>query len=346
MGGPPPLGYTNQNKKLVIVPDEAEAVRWIYQRYLELKAIGPLLAELQKAGIKTKARTYGGEHMHGGGRFGRGALSHLLKNRCYIGELVHQGQIYAAEHEPILERSMFDAVQSLLAANCIDRRSKVQSSVSLLAGLIFDSAGNRMSPHYTRKKGVLYRYYTSQAVLQTQKGKAGEVTRVAAPDVERLVSELVAGRAGVKPVDRAVLEAYIVRVTLLASAVQVALRAPPEPGMHGAGRDECPETVSLPWSPKPFVAEKGIFSPGVAPAGNKSTDTLLTAIAKARFWVDEIMSGASIIDIANREGKGSRQIRLLMPLAFVSPDVVRRLIDGDIEGKTVTELANAVPIIW
>ena len=36
MGGPVPLGYATENKKLVIVEAEAETVRMIFKRYLEL----------------------------------------------------------------------------------------------------------------------------------------------------------------------------------------------------------------------------------------------------------------------------------------------------------------------
>ena len=48
------FGYINQDKKLVIVPQEAERVRWIFRRYLELGSIGPLLQEMNRVGIRTK----------------------------------------------------------------------------------------------------------------------------------------------------------------------------------------------------------------------------------------------------------------------------------------------------
>src|ERR1700681_102073 len=35
MGGNIPLGYINRDKKLVIVPEEAVRVRWLFRRYLE-----------------------------------------------------------------------------------------------------------------------------------------------------------------------------------------------------------------------------------------------------------------------------------------------------------------------
>jgi hypothetical protein len=46
VGGPVPLGYRCLDKKLEIVPDEAEAVLTIFTRYLELGSMGDLVAEL------------------------------------------------------------------------------------------------------------------------------------------------------------------------------------------------------------------------------------------------------------------------------------------------------------
>ena len=76
---------------------------------------------------------------------------------------------------------------------------------------------------------------------------------------------------------------------------------------------------------------------------------LLTAIGKARLWIDDLMEGrvGSIDAIAEREGKGERHIRLLMPLAFVSPRIVGAIVDGTAPaGLTVTALARALPHGW
>ena len=62
----------------------------------------------------------------------------------------------------------------------------------------------------------------------------------------------------------------------------------------------------------------------------ESRDALLTAIAKARSWIDDIRLGrvGSFLEIAGREGRGERHIRLLAPLAFVSPRIVAAIADG------------------
>jgi hypothetical protein len=51
--------------------------------------------------------------------------------------------------------------------------------------------------------------------------------------------------------------------------------------------------------------------------------------------------------LASREGKVERHIRLLLPLAFLSPRIVSGLLDGTAPaGLTVTALARALPWSW
>ena len=74
-----------------------------------------------------------------------------------------------------------------------------------------------------------------------------------------------------------------------------------------------------------FAAVKGIVrAPCAKPAMRpECRDDLLTAIAKARGWIDELRLGriGSVAEIAKREAQGERHIRLLAPLAFLSPRV-------------------------
>src|ERR1700730_13787335 len=58
-------------------------------------------------------------------------------------------------------------------------------------GLILDDRGNPMSPSHANKKGVRYRYYVSQAILQNRKSEAGSVSRVSGPDIEAIVVDSV-----------------------------------------------------------------------------------------------------------------------------------------------------------
>jgi site-specific DNA recombinase len=346
MGGNIPLGYINRDKKLVIVAEDAERVRWMFRRYLELGSMSLLLEEVNRLGIRTRIQTLSNGRKRGGVAYGTGPLAYLLRNRCYVGEILHRDQIHAADHEPIIDRETFEAVQGSLAANAITRKASTKASDFLLTGLLFDSAGNRMTPSHSRKKGVRYRYYVTQAILQSRKGQAGEVFRVPAPEIEAEIERFVRLRAPDPHGDvRTLIGARIARITVQMDSISVELAAPePDAGGDPAGSSQM---VSLPWSKKPFRATKGVIGSTAAVAGPPaSVQAALAAIGRARRWVDEIMAGGTVAGIARREDKGERQIRLLIPLAFTSPAAVRSVTDGAGMPATVTEMAKSIPLVW
>jgi hypothetical protein len=131
-----PLGYVSRDKKLFIEEAEAERVRTIFQRYLELGSIGLLLADLRKRGIVTRMRHLSNGRTVGGIPFSRGPLAYLLRNRFYIGQVVFKGQICPSEHPPILDRALFEAVQRKLAEQHNGYRAARASSEALLMGRI------------------------------------------------------------------------------------------------------------------------------------------------------------------------------------------------------------------
>src|SRR6266436_2119327 len=175
VGGPVPLGYAAVGKKIVVVAVEAAAVRTIFARYVELGSVRALAEDLDRRGIRSKPRPLSDGSIIGGGRFGVGALAHLLKNRFYIGEVVYRGDVHRGEHEPILDSALFAAVQGKLAAQAVARRCRLRGAPAILTGRLFDICGNRMSPSHTNKRGARYRYYVSQAVLQKKPQAPGSV---------------------------------------------------------------------------------------------------------------------------------------------------------------------------
>jgi site-specific DNA recombinase len=106
VGGPVPFGYATVNKKLVIVPGEAETVRTMFRLYLECGSVGALAEELTRRNVVSKVRTFASGRVKGGGPYSVGALAHFLKNRFYIGEVVYQGETHSGEHASIIDRSL------------------------------------------------------------------------------------------------------------------------------------------------------------------------------------------------------------------------------------------------
>jgi len=368
VGGPVPMGYRVADKKVVVVPEEAAAVHTIFTRYLELGSIGALIEDLDRRDVRTKASRLADGRVRGGIRFATGALAHLLKNRFYLGEVVYRGATHQGGHPPIIERQLFEAVQARLAENAVGRRTRLRGSPAILTGRIFDDRGNRMSPSHTNKLGARYRYYVSHAILQQRRDEVGSVRRVPAVEIEKLVLEAIRSHVASEgeaesvcaTADRDLIEQCIHKVIVRPRGLEVRLFA-----MGWAPDDACvprtdepqpgnlPMTVlTLPWTPPAFVAVKGIIhSPSATRPTLKpeSRDALLTAIPKARRWINDLQQGriASFAEIARQEGQVERHIRLLAPLAFVSPRIVSAIVESTAPADlTVTGLARALPYSW
>ena len=166
MGGLPSLGYDVQNRKLVVNEEEAGTVVHIFRRYVQLRSVRDLRAELDGAGIRSKRRILADGNPFGGQKLSRGALYLMLQNRIYRGEITHKGNAYPAEHPAIIEKELWDEVQVVLAENRVDRATGADAKQpSLLAGLIFDEFGERLTPSHAVKKGTRYRYYVSTSLI-------------------------------------------------------------------------------------------------------------------------------------------------------------------------------------
>jgi len=239
VGGPVPLGYALANKKILVIPEEAETVRFIFRSYLELGSIGALLQELHRRGIRTKRTKLSSGRIRGGLTFGTGAASWLLKNSFYIGEVAYRGGIYPGEHDPILDRELFDAVQQKLAGNAVDRQVRMKSSPHLLTGRLFDDRDNPMTPTHTNKRGVRYRYYVSHPLLQKRKGDAGGVPRVPASEIESMVIDAARSHLttlGVNVTEstagRNLIEQHIERVVVRSNAIEISVSTSDDPGRN------------------------------------------------------------------------------------------------------------------
>jgi site-specific DNA recombinase len=188
MGGLPSLGYDVQNRKLVVNEEEALAVLHIFRRYAELRSVRALRAELDAAGIRSKRRILADGTPFGGQKLSREALYLMLQNRIYRGEITHKGNAYPAEHQPIVDEVLWDQVQAILAENRIDRATGADAKrPSLLAGLIFDESGERLTPSHAVKKGTRYRYYVLRSLIIGTAKDRSKGRRIPAGNLENLV---------------------------------------------------------------------------------------------------------------------------------------------------------------
>ena len=188
MGGVPPLGYDVVARKLVVNPAEAELVRLIFRRFIELGSVSALMHELTAAGHRAKSWTTQDGKERQGGPIDRKALYGYFANRVYLGEAVHKGVSYPGEHEALIDQPTWDKVHAILGENTRVRGSRPRTeSPALLKGLLFSPNGSPMTPIFTRKQnGKMYRYYVSQTAIRNGYG-ACPIKTVPAGEIEGAV---------------------------------------------------------------------------------------------------------------------------------------------------------------
>ena len=183
MGGHPPLGYTVQERKLVIHPTEAETVRTIFRRFVEIGSATQLIRELAESGAVGK----------NGRPLDKGAIYRILGHHVYVGEIAYHGEIYAGEHQGIINRELWDAAHTILTTNTRQPRSassRVQTPAPLRGIIRCRHCDRAMKPSFARKAGRLYRYYTCQSADKNG-ADACILKTVAAGEIEAVVIQQV-----------------------------------------------------------------------------------------------------------------------------------------------------------
>jgi len=352
VGGKTPLGYEVKDKKVVIVESDAERVRTIFSLYLKLGSIHRLIAELRNRGIVTKTQLLKSGRTTGGNVFTSGPLSYLLRNRFYVGDVVYKGEILSGPQTPIVDRDLFDAVQTKLAEqqnNHIETRSKTDA---VLTGLIFDDAENRMSPSHARKNGIRYRYYISLAHPQARSDEAGSVDRVPAPEIETAVASAVRNHLhSAREISSSdLIRAHVARVVVKSGRLMIDLKHDPNSTSKPAG--VASEQLEVAWTKPPSKKRREILVPdGTAENNNRpiradARARLVAALARGRQWLAELTAtnGMSAEKIAARERCSVRKVNMTISLAFLAPDLVKAAIEGRLpRGIGITRLTDLPP---
>ena len=120
VGGIPVLGYdiASQGGKLVVNAAEAQQVRNIFELYLANGSVPEMLRRLDQHGWKTKQWTTRSGKLYGGHAFNKNTLKALLGNVIYTGRVRCDGQLYEGEHDAIVDRELWNAVNQR-APECV-----------------------------------------------------------------------------------------------------------------------------------------------------------------------------------------------------------------------------------
>lgn len=355
MGGPVPLGYVVKERKLIAHPEEAQRVRSIMRRYLASPSAPALLTQLESEGVKTKIQQRTSGPHRGGIAFRRGSLFHLLKNPIYRGKIVHKGEVYDGEHEPIVDQELWDAVQAKLKMRAPPRkRPNNDTQNAMLKGLLFDMQDRPMVPTYTAKRARRYRYYETRRDLAGPDKPAS--TRYAMTKLDRhvidnlklLLEDQHAMRRIAGTVNGATLQGIFAHAILQKDALKDDPKKTLQSMVSKIGiyanhmtieiNPECfglNEPIAI-WTydmvlpkKKPFREAKLKLSNDKC-GPNKVDPKLIELISDAMKAQKVVLASPdlSMQSIAKREGRCRKQLTQLLKLSWISPRIIEAISEG------------------
>jgi site-specific DNA recombinase len=367
MGGLVPLGYDVIDRRLEVNQSEAETVREIFRRYLELRSVRLLMSDLNRRSIRSKIRAAKNGRKSGGNPFFRGALYVLLSNPVYIGQIRHKGVRHPGLHEPIIDRELWEKTQQLLRSHAVRGASRAtKSAPSPLTRKLFDESGESLTPSHAVKGERRYRYYVSRSLIKGTADSAGRGWRLPAPEIERTVAasacQILSDWTGIATAALAIgladnrlpslfsaaaawrerlqseveagaaLSALVDRVDLTDTGIRVSLKVPipesvPRPA---ANAQNLIVTRFFPMTIRRRGVEMRLVIEGNRVHAPRADSALLKAVARAHQWSEDLLMGRaqSVAEISEREGVADRYVRRLMRLGFLAPEIVEAIVEG------------------
>jgi site-specific DNA recombinase len=221
-----------------------------------------------------------------------------------------------------------------------------------------------MAPTHATKTGIRYRYYVSLPCLhgESKTAKVGSVTRVPATDIEDVIvkslNEHLRSERGTEDLGRrnhSAIAEVIDRIDVYRDRLVVWLRSRGSPGtIELPDEPSGDRLLSIPWQKPPSKRFRQILLPHgtsrneVRPERPERRLRLVSAIARGRRWLEEIISG-SVTDaeqIALRERCSVRHVNMTISLAFLAPKLVRAAVEGRLpRGINIARLRDA-PAEW
>lgn len=362
MGGNVPLGYEVSERKLIINPQAAQTVKYIFNQYLELGCVRLLKESLEQNNIAGKS-------------FSRGCLYNILSNPVYIGKIRHKQLIHQGLHEAIIENSLWQKVQTSLLNNSAKPKNPSNNMTSsLLMGKLFDESGQTLSPTHANKKGKKYRYYISKQLTNSTKAQSQHGWRLPANVIEQIVIQAIKNilddesavashlhqlemeaenmlqilaaakniRNQINTNPSEILHKYLHRVELRQNSINVTI------SIESTGNQPITISKEVPL----HIKRRGVEMRLILGSGNYKPDpTLVKAIAKAHMWFAELSSGkiTTISEIAERENTDKRYVSHIIHLAFLAPEITEAIIEGSQPADlSVHKLIKTIelPIHW
>ena len=351
MGGGIPYGYQVINRKLIIKPEEAQEIKFMFESYLQYKSAQTVSRLMEEQGYKNLART---------------AIVRMLKNPIYMGKIKHKDQLYDGQHEGIVSEEVFNAAQQVCETRPSTQRACLykNNEVGIMRGLLTCGCCHcSMTPTACKTRGVKRYYYTSTAAkLHGYHKCTNGAVPLAAMDecMIKIVSQLFQ--------DPKVFQALIERVAPNKTMELLRVLRTPEKVFYKladryklllmrlliTGVTVNCETMEINWTdlglsllpenllqnstghqtvlPMPFIKHKGkteIHLPENISADPHYDSELINGISmgfKYQKMIDQ--SRKSIAEIALKENVDAGNISRLLKLTSLSPAIIRTILKG------------------
>ena len=357
MGGKVPLGYDPDGRTLRVNEHEARTIRTLYDLYERLGTIREVKAEADRMGLRSRSRQAQDGSVSGGGGFDRGHIHHILTNPLYAGRIRHREKVFDGQHPPIIAPDRWDAIQQQLQDGAARMRSDAAAPrQSLLCGKLFDETGDRLTPSHSKTKaGTRLRYYISHRLVAQSGEQHPGAWRLPAEDLEQRIAGLVRatlsrqGFAGTiisgasaetigqvssavgtlltEPSTEEILN-LVERADITRGTIRLQIRAArlaERLALDIDALDADRLVTSHPFQLRKRGVETRIV---LADAPTGQDEALLRNIARAHAWLARIKAGETFAQVSDAEGTSKRRIQQMIDLAFLAPDIVRDVLDG------------------
>jgi site-specific DNA recombinase len=359
MGGPVPIGYEVKERKLLVIPKDAETVRHIFRCYLESGCVRLLQKNITESGVRSLK----------GYILSRGTLYKMLSNPIYIGQTRHKGICHTGQHEGIIDQELWNQVQQRLSENRIGTKTHPRKTErSPLIGKLFDASGERLVPVHANKKGRRYRYYISRSLLNNPKNNAMSGWRLPAQEIEQVVTKAALSLLQDREAMANTMHEAEVAVEHMSAALQTEIASDVILEKYIERVELNPDGMCLTLSLAPLVPNKNVHIRREIPMKMKRRGvemrmvigndapvridmTLVQTIAKARQWAQEFLSGSvpTMATIALREGIDKGSLSRIINLAFLAPSIVEAIAAGMQPADLTTQKLlrqTVLPLDW
>ncbi len=372
MGGYVPLGYEAAGRTLTINPLEAETIRSLFTLYEEHKALNLVAQEAERLGLRSKQYITQSGRDQGGKVMSRGHIHKIFTNPLYIGRIAHKATTYEGQHPAIIETAQWERVQAIMTAQSAIPRGQKNSGrpSSPLAGKLFDTSGERLTPVHTQKRGRRYDYYISQSLKVGAASKERDSgwrlparaleDRVAAAVLRHLRTSVMRGlvveadaktiadavaRIGgsdfdaLAPIERIVIGKERLSITLAHRITAEALDIAVEKIVSERLSFHTPFTIR----------RRGVETKLLLEGESLPQDTTLIGnIAKGHAFLDLITKGQSAQTIAEKNAISVKRVQQIIEFAFLGPVAVRQIIEGQQPPFLTADwcLRHEIPADW